>query len=52
VVYGGTWIYIVGDTLGLMVVFKGLEVWGHDCCFVFFHYLPIIFSSIWWDLFC
>jgi hypothetical protein len=26
VVYGGTWIYIVGDTLGLMVVFKGLEV--------------------------
>jgi hypothetical protein len=39
-----------------MVVFKGLEVWGHGCCFLFFRCLPIIFSSIWWescwDLFC
>ena len=35
-----------GDSLGIMVVFKGLEVWGQGCCFVFFHCLPIIISSV------
>jgi hypothetical protein len=44
--HGGSWLHVFGDSLGIMVVFKGLEVWGQGCCFVFFHCLPIIISSV------